>query len=65
MLVTDRPLLSGSSFQLPVVGENILIAFLLAVFLVLHILAAAILRDATPPADAMPMQEEPRAPSYD
>jgi hypothetical protein len=64
MPVSKRPSLVSSSFQLPSFGENTLIAILLAVFLTLHILADAILQDATP-VGAAPMQEESRASSYD
>lgn len=64
MPVTKRPSLTRSSFQLPLPGENTLIAILLAVFLIVHILAGAILQDA-PPVAAAPLQNESRASSYD
>jgi hypothetical protein len=63
MSVTERPSLGRSSFfTLP--GENTLIAILLAAFLILHVLAGAILQSATPIGAAL-TQEEARASLYD
>jgi len=63
MAVDKRPFLT--SFQLSLRGPSILVAILLAVFIILHILAGAILRDATPPTGAAPTQNESRASAYD
>ena len=64
MSVTERSSRTRSFVQLPWRGESTLIAILLAAFLILHILAGAILQNATP-IGAAPMQKESRASSND
>ncbi len=57
------PSLPSAHFR-PMHGERTLITILVAAFLVLHVLAGAILQDAAPIGSA-PMQGEWRATSYD
>jgi hypothetical protein len=47
MSVTERPSHAKSSFQIPAPSENVLLAVIVAAFLVLHIAAGVILIKAS------------------
>jgi hypothetical protein len=52
MSVTERPSQAKSWFQIPAPSENVLLAVIVAAFLVLHIAAGVILINASSSADA-------------
>jgi hypothetical protein len=64
MSVNERPLQAKLSARLPIVSENALLATIAIGFLILHILAGAILLQA-PAGVTTPPQEETRPSSYD
>jgi len=56
---------SARSFQIPLPGENALIAIIAVGFFVLHVMAGAMLQRAFPAASATMLQDEAGPSVYD
>jgi hypothetical protein len=65
MSVIERRSPVKLSFQIPLPSEGVLIAIIVVGFFILHVMAGAILQNASPAAPATMSQDEPGPSLYD